>query len=132
MTFYENFWFDFYKMLFRAQSLDRLSMKSDATGSVKSQVEPDITIVLSVGSLCSQCHRPLYEEEIMSGWSTEPSCMMTECPWCRLVNSIHFSPKLTLLAYATRYFDRNFRQAIKHNEKFHSSLHVTHGPAQRG
>jgi len=68
----------------RAHSLDRLSMKSDATGSVKSQTMPDITIKLSVGSLCSQCHRPLYEEEIMSGWSTEPSCMMTECPWCRL------------------------------------------------
>ena len=61
-------------------------MKSDATGSVKSQSLPDISIKLSVGSLCSQCHRPLYEEEIMSGWSTEPSCMMTECPWCRLVS----------------------------------------------
>ena len=68
-------------------------MKSDATGSVKSQSLPDISIKLSVGSLCSQCHRPLYEEEIMSGWSTEPSCMMTECPWCRLVSSepCHFS-----------------------------------------
>ena len=74
------------KAIFRAQSLDRLSMKSDATGSVKSQSLPDISIKLSVGSLCSQCHRPLYEEEIMSGWSTEPSCMMTECPWCRLVS----------------------------------------------
>ena len=74
--------------VFRAKSLDRLSMKSDATESVKSQVIPEITVTLSVASPCNTCLRPLYEEEIMAGWSHDPSCMLTVCSWCQKVVNI--------------------------------------------
>jgi hypothetical protein len=66
----------------RARSLDRLSMKSDATGSIKSQSMPDIIIFMSVASPCTSCRRPLYEEEIMAGWSHDDADYYTKCCWC--------------------------------------------------
>ena len=70
---------------FRARSLDRLSMKSDATGSIKSQSMPDIIIFMSVASPCTSCRRPLYEEEIMAGWSHDDADYYTKCCWCNKV-----------------------------------------------
>ena len=62
-------------------------MKSDATGSIKSQSMPDIIIVMSVASPCTSCRRPLYEEEIMAGWSHDDADYYTKCCWCNKVNS---------------------------------------------
>ena len=77
----------------RARSLDRLSMKSDATGSIKSQSMPDIIIFMSVASPCTSCRRPLYEEEIMAGWSHDDADYYTKCCWC---NKVRYSVALPL------------------------------------
>lgn len=76
----------------RAKSLDRLSTRSDATGSIKSQVMPDITVLLSVASPCTSCRRPLYEEEIMAGWSHDDADYYTKCCWC----SKRTTPNITI------------------------------------
>lgn len=58
---------------------------SDGTASVKSAtiMTPDIFVTMSVACTCSVCSAPLYEEEIMAGWTSDPNNMRTFCPWCR-------------------------------------------------
>lgn len=67
----------------RPNSADKPS--SDATNSVKSGqgITPDIYVVMSAACTCYSCHRPLYEEEVMAGWTSDASNMLTLCPWCR-------------------------------------------------
>ena len=78
---------NFFYKIFRPTSLDRLSIPSDATGSIKSGqlATPDLTVIISPACHCLTCHRPLYEEEIMAGWNHNSSCMLTRCPWCNKV-----------------------------------------------
>ena len=66
-------------------------MKSDATGSIKSQSMPDIIIFMSVASPCTSCRRPLYEEEIMAGWSHDDADYYTKCCWCNKVRICRMS-----------------------------------------
>ena len=93
-------------------------MKSDATGSIKSQTMPDIIILMSVASPCTSCRRPLYEEEIMAGWSHDDADYYTKCCWCNKVNSeikgtfpsedslAHFSPIFMVLLINKPLFQR--------------------------
>jgi hypothetical protein len=61
---------------------------SDATGSIKSGqlITPDLIITISPACHCQHCKCPIYEEEIMAGWSNDASCMWIKCPWCAKVS----------------------------------------------